>query len=288
MKNDYIDVLIRFHDLKGLHRLRRALFSVYCQRYKHVRPVLLLQNMKNWQLHAVEKLVAELDWSSRNVLPKIISCPIEPGMDGRSRLINIGIAATNAQYIALLDYDDMLFPHAYEVLVAALRRNFASIAFGRIVVQDEVALGVYDYALARQDNFCKGLLNLFRDNQCPIHSFIIDRNRVDAARLRFDERLNKNEDYDMLLRLCSRYRSDFSAFESIIGLYCLRTDGSNTVLAYRQTNAQAQDLWAQSCASIKRLKKRLCISDEVVQQLWEEGMSKDFHPRSVFDSLSNC
>lgn len=49
-----------------------------------------------------------------------------------------------------------------------------------------------------------GLLALLRQNFCPIHSFVLDRSKVDPEDLYFDQTMWRDEDYDFLIRICAR------------------------------------------------------------------------------------
>jgi hypothetical protein len=73
------------------------------------------------------------------------------------------------------------------------------------------------------------LLDLFRANFCPLHSYVIDRGVVPANVLRFDPASYWEEDYEVLLKICARFKSDFSLVGTEIGDYFYKNDGSNTV-----------------------------------------------------------
>ena len=71
------------------------------------------------------------------------------------------------------------------------------------------------------------MIDLFRANFCPLHSYVLDRSRIDPWDLAFDPTLSWEEDYDLLLRICAKYPSDFSLVTTQIGEYYFKTDDSN-------------------------------------------------------------
>jgi hypothetical protein len=72
------------------------------------------------------------------------------------------------------------------------------------------------------------LRDLLRGNFCPIHSYLLDRERVPADLLRFEPLVTVEEDYAFLLAVCAACPSDFSLIHTDIGLYFYKGDGSNT------------------------------------------------------------
>jgi hypothetical protein len=224
-----IDVVVRFHDMQRRDELLRAVFSLVAQTH---RPLCILLALQRFGAAGQAKLrrflapVLEGSGVSLEMLDHALPTP----SDARSDLVNLGFAAANGRYLALLDHDDVMHPHAYEVLIGQLRRGGAAIAFARTPMLKVDTVGAFPEVRARFQPFVgTGLDRLFSANFCPIHSFALDRDRVPRGLLRFEPALAIEEDYDFLLRLCAAVPADFSRLDTDVGLYVQRMDGTNTL-----------------------------------------------------------
>ncbi len=169
-------------------------------------------------------------------LPTIVNVEAEEGLDLRAHLLNVGVQNLAYRYFAILDSDDYLYGSAYEYLIEQIVQSGVAIAFGNIVRKDVRAFDDFVYTRNRfADQFRgSGLEDLAIDNFCPIHSFVVDRAVIEPADIRFDEELNRLEDYEFLLRICTKYSSLFSSRSRSVGVYNWHLDG-------RASNQFAQD-----------------------------------------------
>ncbi len=225
-----VDVIVRFHDLTRVRELQRAVFSLIGQELRPLRILLSLQRFSDEEQWAVREALAALLALPDAPEIAILRYDLPEPLDARSALINLGFAHATGRYVAILDYDDVIYPEAYRLLTKRLQISDAGIAFGGIGVK---RVEVYDDFLCptAQINLFQGntLSDLFRSNFCPIHSFVVDRTRVPAEDLRFEPTLSVEEDYEFLLRVCAKVRSDFDMIGTQIGEYYFKSDDSNTV-----------------------------------------------------------
>ncbi len=229
--SEQIDTVVRFHDIRRLAELKRCVFSLAGQTYKAVRIVLALQRFNGEQIEAVEQALRPFLQGRDAPELAIVNLTNPEPADARSVLLNLGIENATGKYLAFLDYDDVLYPEAYEMMISRLKDTGAAIAFAKVRV---MRIDVYDeffYTKERVVTPYSGsdLLDLFHNNYCPLHSYVIDRSQVPADMLRFVTTLTLEEDYDVLLRITSAFLSDFALVETDIGDYYYKTDGSNTV-----------------------------------------------------------
>lgn len=251
-----VDVVVRYHDARRSSELSKCLFSLWTQKHHPVQPIVVTQNVPRPE---VDRVIDEFDWDELRPRPIVHVVDAAPPADCRARLLNLGMAAGRARYVAFLDFDDLAYPDAYSYLVGRLRAATAAIAFGGIVVKRILWYGDVDFVVSQETPFRgRGLLDLFRDNFCPIHSFVIDRERVAPQDLQFDESMTRLEDYDFLLRLCSRYESDFKGLSQVVGIYRWRVDGGNTIIVPGAPASSADEAaWAEARERIAALKARL-------------------------------
>lgn len=261
-----LDVIVRFHDPERIEELGRCVFSLVGQTYRPLHLHIVLQRFAEAQEAMVATALAPFFAVSDPPSLTVHNYRAAEPADARSALINMGLAAARGRYGAFLDFDDALYPEAYELLVDRLRKSGARIAFGGIVVKRVRAYPHAPYVLAKERPFAgRTVLDLFRDNFCPIHSFVFDRRRIPAEDLRFEEALVRAEDYDFLLRVCSGGPSDFGAMDRVIGDYYWRTDASNTVLvegAARADDARRRP-WTASAEFLERRRCETIVAPEV-------------------------
>lgn len=136
---------------------------------------------------------------------------------GLSAARNAGIVHSHAQYIALLDADDLWLPHKLKIQWAAFE-NSTSPQLGivycayQLIDQDGALLAPKDQAVITPNlrgNVYKALLrgNFISGSGSSV---LIKRAALDAVGY-FDENLNACEDWDMWLRLSCHYQFDFVA-----------------------------------------------------------------------------
>jgi hypothetical protein len=183
--------------------------------------------------------------------------------DARSHLANLGLAAAKGRYSAFLDYDDVIYPHAYAKLISRLRESAAAIAFGgiaarRVDIEEELF-----YIRSKECPWStKGLVDQFVDNCCPIHSFVFDRTRLPQD-LRFETDLARHEDYDFLLRACAAGLSDFTLMSEVIGNYYLKSDGSNSILTESAFSHVNRLQWQRATAFVEERRRTTVVAPEV-------------------------
>lgn len=247
-----LDCIVRFHDPRRLAELERCVFSLAGQRYRPLNIVLVLQRFTPAEIAATEAALAPM-----LALPGAPSLTVrnwngEAVTDARTHLLNCGVEAARGRYLAFLDYDDLLFPEAYELLVEKLRDQEAAIAFASVQVMQVEVRDRFFRTIGPQTPTYRGrdLGDLFDHNFCPIHSYLIDRSKLPADLLRFDPTLTIEEDYDLLLRICAQHPADFSLIGTEIGYYIYKTDGSNTV-------GQAGGLHGEKLALYEAVQRRI-------------------------------
>jgi len=254
-----IDVVLRIHSPPDIASLDRALFSLVHQSYHPVHPIIVTQNLTFDQRDHVEKTALDHDWQFEHMTPTIIHYRVDQGVDARSRLLNVGVRNARLRFFAVLDYDDYLYEYAYQYLIDKLKTQNATIAFGGIVVSYVHDLTFYQYKIREfHDKYVgHGIDDLFIDNFCPIHSFVLDRHKIAVEDMIFEEGIARLEDYDFFLRICSKYQPYFESRVKKIGVYNWQLGGTNLDASGSPIAHEDDPAWLHARQHIEGLKSRL-------------------------------
>lgn len=253
-----ISVIVRLHDPARLPLLEEALFSLAVQRTHPLQVVVVLQGAAVAPQEVTHRL-ARQPFAPADAQTHIVEAVEDPdGVDLRARLLNRGIALSRYRYLAFLDDDDVVYQSGYQRLIDRLRISGAALAAGGTVRADFVLHGQRWVAERRFDWVHSGTAqrDLFERNFLPLHSFVIDRTRLTAKDLRFEESLTRLEDYDFLLRLAARHRFDLNCLDVPVCEYRLRR-GADNVNPLAQSAALAGPEWTAAREHIDALKRRL-------------------------------
>ncbi|MFM9922044.1 glycosyltransferase family 2 protein [Variovorax sp. H27-G14] len=288
MIDSQIDCIVRIHDSSRILELERAIFSLVGQHHRPLRIILATQRFSTHDMAKISEIVAPMLEGQDAPELHIVNWEAATPRDSRTELLNLGLNAATGRYVAFLDYDDTLFPEAYALLLARLRASEAAIAFATVRT---VKADVYDDFVRVSDHVeapfsGKGLLDLFKSNFCPIHSYLIDRKKIPPALLQFDTTLVWEEDYDLLLRICAYARSDFEALPHVIGDYFFKTDNSNSIWSDSTLSEGKLATYEKVSANIEVRRRTTCISGEVQKILFDATPRNQLTIREFLDEYS--
>lgn len=219
--NKILSVLMRCHDRSRLQFLEESVFSLAIQEWTDLELVVLLQNGTSEWIADVRSIIDHQPWRAAPIVV-VESIEFPERFDGRSSLLNHGIARATGRFLAFLDDDDVVYQHGYATLIPKLmNEKGAAIAVGGCRLARTVCDSGNWYVRTKETPFAwgRGRLDLFRDNFIPIHSYVIDRTVVSESDLWFDDEMPPLEDYDFLLRLASKYEFDWSGLDIFVCEY---------------------------------------------------------------------
>lgn len=285
MNNNYsVDCIVRFHDSSRLVELERCIFSLVTQTYRPLTVILVLQRFTPQEIGAVQKLVEPMFDGDENMSFEICNFEHPQPVDARTHLLNLGLTRHTGRYVSFLDYDDVLYPEAYSLLTKQLDESDTAICFAGV---EMMQVRVYEKFIFTEatvsDPPFEGstLSDLFKNNFCPLHSYLVDASRISPDYLYFDTALTIEEDYDFLLRICAQYPSDFSLRKTLIGHYYSKTDGSNTV-AQLSRDESFHSRYIEVRKLIEKRRNATTVSQEVQRTL---DIQKPHLTRSIRDIL---
>ncbi len=226
-----ISVLIRIHDFSQLSLFEQALDSLAAQTYKDVEPIILAQNASPENLSQIKGLVSERFQKPRTMAEyQLHTLSVSNGQDARSALLNLGLKNASGRYVAFLDFDDLIEPDAYLLLIEAVNSSKAAVAVGgsKVVFIEKYGGQWVQTKEIKPFEWGKNKADLFRENFIPIHSFVLDRNIISDTDLYFDESMVLCEDYEFLLRLAAKYPFNFLNLSRLVAIYRARIDAGNT------------------------------------------------------------
>lgn len=249
--NQTVSVIIR--TMVGREKfLDKCLFILSGQSHTDIEPIVVAQLKQNDEnLESLKNIVAK--W--KKYFPKIQFIYHVAKHDARAHSLNMGKDVASGRYIAFLDDDDKVYPAHYKKLITALQNSQFAWAYSDIVRAD---FNADNQLISRTFPFERphySFAHHLIGNYIPIHAFVIDTERATDLE-KVNEQLSKLEDYDFLLRLAFKHQPLY--LKGATAEYCIRSDGSNTVLSNSKLNnieqAKKQQEWDNAEKEVDKLK----------------------------------
>lgn len=219
--NNTISIVIR--TMPGRERfLDRCLFILTAQTYTDIEPIIVVQKRSEIDSSSSIESIISIWKSWFDHIQLLVHTAAH---DARSHSLNLGMNAAKGRYIAFLDDDDKVYPEHYANLVFRLQKSKYAWAYADTIL---ATYNIDEQLISRTTPFKRNgysFLQHLKGNFIPIHSFLVDRHRVKPLE-KFDESMDRNEDYDFLLRLA--YRHEPLYVEKYSAEYAVRSDGTNT------------------------------------------------------------
>lgn len=255
-----VSVITRFHDIKYIKYLERAIQSLHGQTNVQVMPVIVLQGFSQDELNSVMDMLNSNWFFPEHLEPQIVNFRCDKGVDVRSHLLNEGIKehlSSKNRFLAFLDYDDVLYSHAYDLLAQTLDCSGSAIGFATVEVANVIPFYDYDFVYEMTTPYVgENKLDLLKENFCPLHSYLLDTDKLDPSELFFREDLNRVEDYEFLLRIAGKNSCNFKNLGKKIGCYFMRSNGTNTTPDFGEPEKDSDKLkiWKDCVEKLNKYK----------------------------------
>jgi hypothetical protein len=251
-----VTVTVRFHDIRALPSLERCLNALQAQRDVEMTVLIMYQGSDERAITQIEEMIHEM-WLAE-LRPKVVGVPGPVGTDRRAILLNraldIHYGETTNDFFYVLDHDDIVFSHALATLTVPIIGTDAALGFGKVLVARYLSFDGYDF-LYRIEDFFKSsrrdLAELMVDNFFPFHAFVFHTKAMPPGYLRFDESMDRLEDYECLYRVVSTFPVSMRTVDEPVGLYCWR-DERAILGPISGSSDRATDTWDRNRESLAR------------------------------------
>lgn len=260
---DRVSTVIRYHGRGDRRLLANALLSLLAQAGCRVRPCIGVQDMPEAERDAFLRELDRLPWAEacRPLVHFFHGTPEQP--DRRSEMLNEMLRAAGPDYVGFLDYDDVLFPHAYATLLARLRLTGKNATFGR--VYSTAVDGASGHILRRERVYDHGrtYADFIATNHAPVHSFLLDMRQIDATAIEYFPEMKFMEDYYLTLQVFSADGADWESLaqDNFVGDYIYMQGQDTNTLAVSDAAKRREQLmspeFSLSLVRITELRERL-------------------------------
>ena len=198
-----ISVVIRAHQACDKFLLKESLKSLAASTYQGVEVVVATDTPDLAIQQNLQSVIDSVPFRQPSLaILAVVDCS---GLnDTRSRLLNEGVKRSSGQYLAFLDYDDVVYPDCYRILIDELKASGRGVAAGGTQISEVTKDNQGKVAIGAARPFVhdgRSKLDLFKGNFLPIHSFVINRFVVPKESICTEESLKRLEDHCLLVNL---------------------------------------------------------------------------------------
>jgi hypothetical protein len=220
MDSNLLSIIVRTTG-SNLTLLRKSLISIENSDYKTIEIIIVYQGLSLEKIKLIENFKLTIPF-------KVLVNEVE--FDDRSKNLNIGIQNSKGRFLAFLDDDDYVATNHYSNLINKLSQEKSSLAFCLSNVVNEKGTILTDLFKNRYLD----KISLLKDNFITIHSFVLDKNRIDNSLLNFKEDLKLAEDYIFILPVYLNYKTSF--VNERTSYYLIYDKESNSFIKYKENN----------------------------------------------------
>ena len=226
-----VTTIIRFHNNANFQELKNALFCLASMKNCIVIPLIAAQNLSLSNKDKLKKVLNEIPFKGKiKPIVKYFDTNNEQ-KDFRTIMLNESLKIVSTRYATFLDYDDLLMPNAYEILLHRLKLTKKIVSFARVYFTSYDSKS--NLIIKRENRFEYGYSydDFIDNNHAPVHSFMLDLNGFDISTIDYNEDQIYMEDYYLTLQLFTRDNADWESLQNniYIGDYIHSLDRSHTL-----------------------------------------------------------
>jgi len=226
-----VSVIIRVHNSASFSDLRNALYSLYAMIGCNIVPVIAAQDLEQEKRADLNALVEEFGRNDSFRCQVVHFTSPDGNSDIRSKMLNEAARVVRTRYVSFLDYDDLMLPTAFEWFIERLRNTGKAISFGRVYVTHYSATKRIFIKRMRVFEHGHSYEEFVENNFAPLHSFMLDLERVDINSTTYFDNHKYMEDYYMMLQLVTRENTDWDSLKEsrYVGDYIHSVDRLHTL-----------------------------------------------------------
>ena len=227
----HVTTIVRLHKGADFSELKKALFSLAAMRDCTVTPLLAIQDLDKGQQEKLKDLLEEIPFAE-GTAPQIEDYShTGPQDDLRTLMMNDALKKVKTRYATFLDYDDLLFPDAYPWLLDRLEKTGKAVTFGRVYAASFDSKTGTISKRTREFEYGYSYEDFIYDNHAPIHSFMLDLDQIDLAKIVYHQDQKYMEDYYLTLQIFTKDNADWESLSlnHYIGDYIHSTDREHTL-----------------------------------------------------------
>lgn len=257
--NQTVSIIIRTTQEKRIPLLKNAIASIIANDYRPLEIIVVAQSEQNIFIEKINLICEEFRENQVDIY--VVVNPTS--QDERTKNLNLGIKKSTGRYLGFLDDDDIIYPNHLSLLTNALHNYHNSWSYSDtallicgLINSEKIEVISRELPFKKEDF---SLQSLFKDNFIPIHSYLLDRKKIDQKLLEFDESFCVMEDYAFLLKIASQYPPQYIPIVSCE--YRFFTDASNSNYYVNQllgiNYSHKAKVWQETSLKIEQLKHQL-------------------------------
>ena len=226
-----VTVIMRIHKDGDLGLLENALGCLVAMQDCICLPLIAAQDLTAEQLDLLSLIVNRFPWY-KHYPPRIDCYTSSPGRaDLRSKMLNESLQGISTKYVAFLDYDDLLMPFAYSLLLGKIRATGRAIAFARVYQSSYDTRRRLIIGRAKTFEYGCSYGDFLGQNCIPLHSFVMDAEAIHLDQIVWRDDQKFMEDYFLTLQIFAEDNADWLGLRDniYIGDYLHSTDRSHTL-----------------------------------------------------------
>lgn len=283
---DEITYVVRCHSVETIPQLQDALYSIAGQQFPNARALIAIQDLKANDVSII-RAAADAVSKSSGVCVEVKNFKFEASGDHRGALLNRAFAMLRSRYLAILDYDDLVYPNHAATLIEDLKSDATgtiAASFGGCTraMYDRAADGHIHVTSKKWLSGRASVTACVIENCFPIHSYVLDQKRI-SKMPQFWEARSVFEDYWFLLHLFEAYPVSTKYLSENLCEYRQNNAAGNTVLPtieHARKNPEQLAKWEEAGAAITEWKR-----DRSFKIPYSEIMNRSF-PSSYFTALT--